>query len=124
MITDARGLLDALGPEREYGTWLVIDNRYTSFAPHKPGWHPWVLVQPSDATRPRSIAYPRSKSAVEGIVHPPHPHPPHACRIEDEGRIVMASAEALSRDLIVATPIECVEPDPALLRSSFKSGRR
>ena len=124
--TDYQGLTQALEPELEYGTWLIVNNLAARFAMHRPGgWHPWVLVQPSDATRPSSVAYPRSTSSDEGIRAPAAPAPASRCRLTEAARIVLRR-EAVPANAVSSSPadVECVEPDPDALRASFKSRRR
>ena len=109
---------------REYGAWHLLENSTTRFALQKTGWHPWVLVQPSDDTRPFSIAVPRSTTADEGIRHPPHTRPAHGCRIVEPGRLVVLEKRSLTRETIVAADVECIEPDPDALKALLKGKRR
>ena len=125
---DSAGLLSALCAEREqpeydYGTWLLVENARTSFATSKHGWHPWVLVQPTAPTRVFSIAIPRSRSSDEGIRHDPHPHPPHICQLEEEGRLVVLRKAKLHRATVFQSRYSCIEPDPTALQALLRNGR-
>lgn len=123
MITDAQRLLRGLSADREYGSWHLLDNGAVGFSTGKAGWHPWVLVQPSNDSQPFSIAIPRSTTSFDGIDHPPHTSR-HQCRISSEGRLAVMQRKPIARSVILAAALECVEPDPDGLRALIRGRRR
>lgn len=88
----------------------------------KPGPRRVVL---RDVNGPNALAYPRTTSGDDGLLHQAHRHPDFVCRIDaDDSRVVLNVPVRIKVAALSKATYSCLEPDDTELAAALDRWRK